>query len=378
MPQPTSPLHNMRLRGKSLILIGVMALGFLAVSGIVGSHLNDLRRASIQNQRIDQVSMLIGQVAFGTFELQQLMTHFLQIGANPGDPTDPPDTAIKQKIATIETSIATLDKALALVEHSPALLETAQPLRTLQHLLSQLKEHDLAVMELQQEIGQDEDSGIQGRLRTQVHLLESELTQRKDFPCLVDLLQLRRREKDFLMRGHRASRAFFDKTIHTLRDTLKTLPDSGMASEVVPLTAYFQNYEKEAERLKQVLPLIASHRKRLWEINNAILTQATRLTESNQQLLANNAQIQQRGIERATFSLVISLSVIFLVIGWLTLWFFQHLLAPIHRLREMASRMAAGEGPEPEEAFGRDEIGDLARSLLQVWKKSPSGPNPQG
>lgn len=361
-----SRLQNVRLRGKSLILIGVTALGFLAVAGSVGSHLNDLRHATIQNQRIDHVSLLIGQVAFGTFELQLLMTQFLQNESNPGDPTEPPDAAIKNKIARIETDITTLEKALGRVEHSPALLETAQPLRAIQHLLSQLKEHDLAVMELQQEIGQDEDSGIQGRLRTQIHVLESELTTRKDYPCLVDLLQLRRREKDFLMRGHRKSRELFEQAIDTLRATISALPGSDRVPGVA-LTEIFQSYGKEVERLKQVLPLMASHRKRLWEINNAILTQATRLTESNQQLMAVNAGVQQRGIDGATVSLMLSLSVIFLVIGWVTFWFFQQLITPIHRLREMASRISAGERPSPADDFGTDEIGELARNLQQVW-----------
>ncbi|MBF0165141.1 MAG: HAMP domain-containing protein [Magnetococcales bacterium] len=370
-------LQNVRLRGKSLILISMTALGFLAVAGSVGSHLNDLRHATIQNQRIDHVSLLIGQVAFGAFELQLLMTQFLQNETNPGDPTEPPDAAIKKKIALIKTDIATLDKALARVEHSPALLETAQPLRAIQHQLSQLKEHDLAVMELQQEIGQDEDSGIQGRLRTHIHVLESELTTRKDYPGLVDLLQLRRREKDFLMRGHRKSRELFEQAIETMHATISALPGSDMTSEI-PLTELFQSYAKETERLKQVLPQMASHRKRLWEINNAILTQATRLTKSNQQLMAHNAGIQQRGIDGATVSLMISLSVIFLVVGWLTFWFFQHLLAPIHRLREMATRMSDGDRPSSAEDFGQDEIGELAQSLRRVWDRLPNDRKPGG
>ncbi|MBF0342370.1 MAG: HAMP domain-containing histidine kinase [Magnetococcales bacterium] len=368
MPTLYSRLNHIPLKGKSLILIALMAIGYLAVAGIVGRHIHALGQTTAQKQQLDRVSMLINQLAFGTFELHLLMTRLLQDDPHPDDHTDQATPLIDQKITAIEKEIATLDSALASAAISPELLETAQPIRAIQHQLGLLKQHDHDAMAIKREIGFDENSGIQGRLRNHIHTLELRLTSKNDYPAMVDLLQLRRREKDFIMRVHRSSREQFQGAIQTLQATLAALPLLGSV-DITHIQETFQRYQVEAERLQNLLPQLVSHKQRLWEINNAILRDTNRLKEKNALLMNHNAISQETGVRWTGFSLVFSLTLAFLLLGWLTYLFFQSLLVPIQVLSNYAHQIAQGNYSLKISLYGTDEIGDLAQSL-QTMKEA--------
>lgn len=83
----------------------------------------------------------------------------------------------------------------------------------------------LEVVQLYKTKGLDENSGIQDELRTSVHAVEDDINKQKDSLLLADMLQLRRNEKDFLLRGDVA----YQKTLH---DNEKKLVDDLAASSV--------------------------------------------------------------------------------------------------------------------------------------------------
>lgn len=56
------------------------------------------------------------------------------------------------------------------------------------------------VVQLREQIGLDSKSGLYGQLRTAVHNVEELLKQQQDYRLLTDMLQLRRNEKDFMLR----------------------------------------------------------------------------------------------------------------------------------------------------------------------------------
>src|SRR5207302_728822 len=69
--------------------------------------------------------------------------------------------------------------------------------------LKQYQAHFLAVVEQKQRLGLDEKSGLEGRLRTSVHDIESRVDQLHEPPLLVSMLMMRRHEKDFMLRRDR-------------------------------------------------------------------------------------------------------------------------------------------------------------------------------
>jgi methyl-accepting chemotaxis protein len=66
--------------------------------------------------------------------------------------------------------------------------------------LKQYQAHFLAVVERKRELGLDEKSGLEGRLRTSVHDIESRVDQLQQSHLLVSMLMMRRHEKDFMLR----------------------------------------------------------------------------------------------------------------------------------------------------------------------------------
>ncbi|MFL6792797.1 MAG: methyl-accepting chemotaxis protein [Bradyrhizobium sp.] len=69
--------------------------------------------------------------------------------------------------------------------------------------LKQYQTHFLAVVEQKRQLGLDEKSGLEGRLRASVHDIESRVDQLHESALLVTMLRMRRHEKDFMLRRDR-------------------------------------------------------------------------------------------------------------------------------------------------------------------------------
>jgi methyl-accepting chemotaxis protein len=78
--------------------------------------------------------------------------------------------------------------------------ELARKVEAVSASLKQYQAHFLAVVKQKQQLGLDENSGLEGRLRTSVHEIESRVEQLHEPGLLVTMLMMRRHEKDFMLR----------------------------------------------------------------------------------------------------------------------------------------------------------------------------------
>jgi len=78
--------------------------------------------------------------------------------------------------------------------------DLASKVEALSASLKQYQSHFLAVVREKQQLGLDENSGLEGRLRTSVHDIESRVDQLHQPGLLVTMLMMRRHEKDFMLR----------------------------------------------------------------------------------------------------------------------------------------------------------------------------------
>jgi methyl-accepting chemotaxis protein len=69
--------------------------------------------------------------------------------------------------------------------------------------LKKYQAHFAAVVAQKRQLGLDEKSGLEGRLRTSVHDIESKVDQLHEAPLLITMLMMRRHEKDFMLRRDR-------------------------------------------------------------------------------------------------------------------------------------------------------------------------------
>jgi methyl-accepting chemotaxis protein len=78
--------------------------------------------------------------------------------------------------------------------------DLARQIEAMRTSLKQYQAHFLAVVELKRQLGLDEKSGLEGRLRTSVHDIESRVDQLHESPLMITMLRMRRHEKDFMLR----------------------------------------------------------------------------------------------------------------------------------------------------------------------------------
>jgi methyl-accepting chemotaxis protein len=78
--------------------------------------------------------------------------------------------------------------------------DLARQIEAMRTSLEQYQAHFVKVVELKRQLGLDEKSGLEGRLRTSVHDIESRIDQLHESALLITMLMMRRHEKDFMLR----------------------------------------------------------------------------------------------------------------------------------------------------------------------------------
>jgi methyl-accepting chemotaxis protein len=81
--------------------------------------------------------------------------------------------------------------------------DLARQIEAMSTSLKQYQAHFLAVVEQRRQLGMDEKSGLEGRLRASVHGIESQIDQLHEPALLITMLMMRRHEKDFMLRRDR-------------------------------------------------------------------------------------------------------------------------------------------------------------------------------
>ncbi|MBF0295023.1 MAG: HAMP domain-containing histidine kinase [Magnetococcales bacterium] len=353
-----------------MILVGFMALGYLFVALIVGRHIAILEEALGEKKRLNQISLLINQMTFDTFDLHLLMSKIIASPLDSHNDQDQLATLFERKNADIHKTLTDL-RSLTTGENVHAIdavREMGSTLSRIETSLRRLQDLDTSALRLVREIGHTEEQGLQGSLRGRMHLLEAWLGGNDDARGMVNLLQLRRREKDFLMRGHPESLQLYQRAIQGVREYLDALqgPDAG---ELDRVRATFAAYQIEAERIQKLVPLFNADQLELLAVNNDILSNTTLLTRTNQQLTLFKTNSLELTLRRTSISLFLSLTITLLLLGWITFLFFQSLLTPIRLLSNYANRISSGQYGVRISLYGKDEIGELA-ACLQKMKES--------
>ena len=78
--------------------------------------------------------------------------------------------------------------------------DLARQIEAMSTSLKQYQAHFAAVVEQKRQLGLDEKSGLEGRLRSSVHDIESRVDQLHESALVITMLMMRRHEKDFMLR----------------------------------------------------------------------------------------------------------------------------------------------------------------------------------
>ena len=223
-----------------------------------------------------------------------------------------------------------------------------------------------AAVDGQKRLGLDEKSGLNGRLRAAVHEVESQLGKHQEWRLATLMLQMRRHEKDFMLRG---DRRYGEQMQQRAAEFAEALPNSAVpAAERPAIAAKMAEYHKEfaaymagALALQAELKKLSEAAQALEPAIEAIGTAIRADTEATER--------QTAGVRRST-SIAMIVTILAVIAGVAGLGFVVGcgVAAPVLGMAGAMARLAGGDRTIGIPGLGRrDEIGQMADSL-QVFK----------
>ena len=179
---------GLSLRGQ-IQLLGMAGVAVVGVIYLIGLQIEE------RSQRIaddfDTLASLTAKVSEGLLQGRELATEFLQ---KPSD----------KKIAEHNEIVAAAASHLPDIERLVAALPDNDPMRQANSFRTAINNYTTRfsnVSAAQKLIGLNENDGLQGKLRTAVHSVETQLKKYDQPRLAVLMLMMRRHEKDFILRG---------------------------------------------------------------------------------------------------------------------------------------------------------------------------------
>ncbi|TAA46828.1 methyl-accepting chemotaxis protein [Corallincola spongiicola] len=204
-------------------VISLVALVVLAVASALGmSSVGDLHRASLETEKLNS-SMLMLRRHEKDFLARKL---------------DKYEGKFTEEVATFQQTLALLQTRL----DNETIVEEENRLKAVIDQYHQLFKQLIAE---QRVIGLDHKSGLNGALRSAVHDVEELLYAQKNYQLAAGMLQLRRNEKDFMLRS---DAKYLDKFSKNMQSLLNDVKGSKLASGTKSqLTALLGNYQSQFE-----------------------------------------------------------------------------------------------------------------------------------
>jgi methyl-accepting chemotaxis protein len=336
---------HLGLRGQ-ILLLGVA--GVLVVGAIYLAGLQVEERSQHEAQRFGALERLTAKVSENLLQARETATQFLQ---------KPTDKKVAAHDETVKSAIASLAEIEAIAEKLP----DGDPLRqalSFRPVIGSYTTRFSNVASAQKLIGFNENDGLQGKLRTAVHSVESRLKTFDQPRLAVLMLMMRRHEKDFMLRGDEK----YGDELTTRAGEFKTelakaeLPDDAKAEIGKLIDSYKQSflaYEMGASTLNDETTDLAQIYDRMRPTLNAVRKAA------DDRLAAVRADLETvRGY--VFWSICITIAI---VIG-AALLFGRWMSAPMIRMVAAMEHLAQGDlDREVTKVNRRDEIGKISEAL---------------
>ncbi len=357
---------RLRIGEKIALGLGILGLIFL---GVIWHDRTVLEEVLADSKRLQSVYVARQSHAFEIERRLAAMRGAEQAFLARRDPAQPAELARQAGLLdTAARGLATLDATSA---------ATADQIRD---LAQDYRERFEAIAEAWRVKGLDHDSGLQGAFRDSAHELEALMLAHKLPPLEVQVLQLRRREKDYLLRGDPTYVAMVDAIAADLSGRVAALPlepaDRDRLSSLI--TAYVRDFHALVDQDSRVAELTAqmdAAASRITPLVAANLDQArTDLAVMSERLASDSAARARRGLLIALAAAVLG--------ALLALLLTSRIVRPVREMAGLLDRLTHESPSErmPVDPRGRDEINQMAialntladhrNRLIQWWRAS--------
>ncbi|WP_137890657.1 EAL domain-containing protein [Ramlibacter sp. 2FC] len=273
----------------------------------------------------------------------------------------------------VRTNVADIRQHMAEIRELVDEADATQQTRAIEQAVTQYQAGFLRVVDLYGQLGQV-DTGLAGKFRTKSHEIEPIVSSGKLDPLMIDLLTLRRNEKDFIMRGQGKYAKAFRQSI----DQFKADLDSTSAAPAVKgkLLGLANEYQSLFEQYVQAVDRIDVEKKNYLAATQTVEPLLDKLhLNATQRALATREGLQ-RAARLATWT-VLGASVAALLIGLSIASLVSRSIAQsVSECLGFAERVAEGDLGIRMPPRGAHEFGTLAVALnsmtsaLQRWRQS--------
>lgn len=209
------------------------------------------------------------------------------------------------------------------------------------------------LVQIEKEIGLDENSGLQGTLREAVHSIEAYAKKTNSDKLMVQMLMARRHEKDFMLRGKEKYIAELDDAVNAMMKITResNLPEELKSSIIDLATNYKKSFHEYADKI---------------DVKNTAMENLKNEVHKIDPLVAS---IVSHAKDKAAFwnstSLIITLVAI--LIGAFLAYFITNLITkPIQKLAAAADAFTNGDTDIEIEVLSNDEIGRLSKTMNKM------------
>jgi len=224
------------------------------------------------------------------------------------------------------------------------------------------------VAKTQSNIGFSDSDGLNGALREQAEEAEASIKDMFDFRLLSRMLQLRRNEKDFMLRNDLTYLIDFEDNMEKITQLLSNAPesDSIMTNKVKGhLEVYYKEFHalvKESEKLG-----LSEEQGLLGDMKTAV----DKVEKSMNELLSELEDIiKSKESSQLTFNFILSAILVLGIIG-ASFALSRSIVNPLQQMRDAVDDLRDGEGDLTYRLpdLGKDEIGQTAYSLNRFIEK---------
>ncbi len=217
------------------------------------------------------------------------------------------------------------------------------------------------VVKTQKEIGLTAADGKWFEMRTRAKEIEDALVALSLDTLTVDLLQMRRNEKDYMLREQQADYDLFVKSAAKLADAIRTTAPAARAAALLDAhKRYVASFDSLVESLRhraQVVPGTSRAYAEIDKIIDQILpAEAARAGERAALVKARLA-----GLRTTTAVAIVLIAGIVVVLAMLVA---TATARPLVRITGEMTKLSEGNTEISVAATGRDEVADMARALL--------------
>jgi len=258
----------------------------------------------------------------------------------------------RKQMAALQSDLHNLKLALEAYGSSDANIDKAVS------ALSDYERHFLALVAKEEAIGLDPESGLRGRLRKAVHNVETIIKTFHNDALMVEMLTLRRNEKDFFIREEEKYLDKFEANYAKMVENVRSSRlDAGKKEETLAeLETYYRSFKEAAEAIRA--RGLSSETGILGEMRTSV----HRLDTLMRDVLKNSQEVigeKKRLFKTYYWSINLVLSLLFFMLLWAVI---RSIVGPISRFtREVASNEY--DLSTVYSSQGNDEIREMSDAL---------------